>query len=189
MIRELTSFLRPEDGPVFHALTEAAWELMQNTSIDSLSVSSLAARAGISRASLYRHFRDKYDLVNMIHMRVLEGTLLTYFEGAGFREAVSATWEVFTHHKRFYRNALASSDVNSLGNFIFSQTYQFYLRALERAGFAMNRQQTRILRQYAFGSVALMSEWILGEMEEGLEEYMQASLSGLPDFVRRCLGP
>ena len=78
--------------------------------------------------------------------------------------------------------------MNSLGNFLFSQTYLFYQRALEETGFRMTKEQSRVLRQYSFGSVALLSEWLLGEMEEALEEYMQASLSGLPRFVRVQLG-
>lgn len=187
MTQALTAFLRPDDGPVFRALAEAACQLLQSASIDALSASELVEKAGVSRASFYRHFRDKYDLVNAIHQRALEGTLLKYFEGADFRQAVSATWELFTQHKRYYRNALTSRDVNSLGNFIFSQTYCFYLRVLDEAGFRMSKEQARILRQYAFGSVALLSEWVLGDMGESLEEYMQASLGGLPEFVRRCL--
>ncbi len=187
MAEAITRFLRPDDGPVFHALAEAAYALLQTTPIDSLTISDLVARAGVSRASFYRYFQDKYDLVNTIHLRVLEGTLLTSFESGSFKASVSATWDVFTRHKRFYRNALASRDVNSLGNFIFSQTYGYYLRVLDEAGFKMSKQQARILRQYAFGSVALMSEWVLGDMAESLEEYMQASLSGLPDFVRHHL--
>lgn len=187
MAQGLKGYLRPDDGPVFRALTEAAYALLQSRAIDQVTISDLVARAGISRASFYRHFRDKYDLVNAIHLRVLEGTLFACFDGGNFRECVSATWDVFTRHKRYYRNALTSGDVNSLGNFLFEQTYQFYLRGLERAGFRMNKHQARVLRQYSFGSVALLSEWILGDMGESLEEYMQASLSGLPDFVRQHL--
>jgi AcrR family transcriptional regulator len=188
MTEQITRFLRPDDGPVFHALTEAAYQLLQNTPIDSLTISELVDKAGISRATFYRHFKDKYDLVNAIHLRVLQGTLLRYFEGAGFQEVVSATWAAFTRHKRFYRNALTSRDVNSLGNFIFCQTYRFYLQALDKSDFRMTKLEARVLRQYTFGSVALLSEWVLGEIPEDLEQYMQASLIGLPDFVRQYLG-
>lgn len=187
MAQTLVEYLRPEDGLVFRALTEALYALLQTRPIDSLSISELVQRAGIGRASFYRHFRDKYDLVCAVHRRVLEGTLLTYFEGRSFRAAVSDTLQVFTRHKRFYRNALTSTDINALGNFIFAQTYAFYGRALEQCGFSMDKHQARVLRQYCFGSVALLSEWILGDMDEDLEEYMQASICGLPDFVRGVL--
>lgn len=187
MAQTLVQYLRSEDGLVFRALTEAVYALLQTRSIDSVSISELVQRAGVGRASFYRYFRDKYDLLRAIHMRVLEGTLFTYFEGRPFDEAVRDTWQVFTSHKRFYRGALTSTDINSLGNFIFLQTYEFYQRALAARGFAMDKHQARVLRQYCFGSVALLSEWILGNMEEGLEEYMQASIRGLPDFVRGVL--
>ncbi|MDO4547301.1 MAG: TetR/AcrR family transcriptional regulator [Clostridia bacterium] len=180
----LVKYLRSDDGLVFRALTEAIYSLLQNRSIDELSISELVMRAGISRASFYRHFRDKYDLVSAIHMRVLEGTLLTYFDGRSFHDAVNDTWQVFTRHKRFYRNALISTDVNSLGNFIFAQTFAFYQRALKEKNITMTACETRLLRQYTFGSVALLSEWILGDMDEDLGEYMRASIIGLPDFVR-----
>lgn len=184
MTEGLSVYLHPDDGPVVRALSDAVYQLLQTCTMDSLSISELVASAGISRSTFYRYFLDKYDLVNTLHLRVLEATLFLYFEGASFRDAVHQTWDVFTRHKRYYQNALASGDINSLGNFIFNQTDLFYRQVLDRAGIKMTKQQTRILRQYAFGSVALMSEWILGNMSESLEEYMQASLSGLPDFVR-----
>ncbi len=184
----LSGFLSPEDGPVLCALTGACYDLLRTRTAQELTISDLVTRASVSRSSFYRHFKDKYDLINFIHLRVLEGTLLTYFEGAPLARAVCATWDVFTRHKRYFRNALTASDMNSLGNFLFSQTYLFYQRALEETGFRMTKEQSRVLRQYSFGSVALLSEWLLGEMEEALEEYMQASLSGLPRFVRVQLG-
>ncbi len=188
MAQSLLKYIRADDGLVFRALAEAVYELLQNQTIDGLSISELVQRAGVSRASFYRYFQDKYDLLCQVHKRVLEGTLLTYFAGCPFRRAVGDTWSVFTLNKRFYRNALISTDINSLGNFIFNETFSFYQKALEASGFAMDKRQNRILRQYCFGSVALLSEWILNDMDEGLEEYMEASISDLPDFVKEVFG-
>lgn len=187
MAPTLTCYLKPEDGLVFRALAEAVYHLLQTQSIDSLSISDLVKRAGVSRASFYRHFADKYDLVRAMHRRALEGSLLRWFQGVPFQQAVEDTWQIFTRHKRFYRNALISTDVNALGNYIFDETYSFYREMLRLRGVTMDKVQSRELRQYCFGAVALLSEWILGEMGEPLEEYMKASIRGLPAFVGDCL--
>ncbi len=187
MAPTLTCYLKAEDGLVFRALAEAIYHLLQTQSIDSLSISALVKRAGVSRASFYRHFADKYDLVRAMHRRALESSLLRCFSGVPFQQAVEDTWRIFSQHKRFYRNALISTDVNALGNYIFGETYSFYQTVLCQQGVTMDKVQSRELRQYCFGSVALLSEWVLGDIGEPLEEYMKASIRGLPAFVRNHL--
>jgi AcrR family transcriptional regulator len=54
---------RPRDQRVTRAITEAALRLLLDEGYARLSMESVASEAGVSRATIYRRFKDKADLV------------------------------------------------------------------------------------------------------------------------------
>ena len=47
-------------------LAQAIKEEMEQTSLDRITVARIVERAGVTRQTFYRNFKDKYDLVNWI---------------------------------------------------------------------------------------------------------------------------
>jgi AcrR family transcriptional regulator len=54
---------RPRDQRVSRAITEAALRQLDELGYGNLSLESVASEAGVSRATIYRRYRDKADLV------------------------------------------------------------------------------------------------------------------------------
>jgi AcrR family transcriptional regulator len=54
---------RPRDERATQAILEAAIKQLEEVGFGRLSVDSVAAEAGVSKATLYRRFKDKADLV------------------------------------------------------------------------------------------------------------------------------
>lgn len=54
---------RPRDPAREHALLEAANELLPEVGYDRLTIEAVAARAGAGRATVYRRWKDKSELV------------------------------------------------------------------------------------------------------------------------------
>lgn len=54
---------RPRDERATRAITEAALRQLDSVGYGRLSMESVAAEAGVARATVYRRFRDKADLV------------------------------------------------------------------------------------------------------------------------------
>ena len=48
------------------ALSTALKELMEEQSFEKISVSDICDRCHMNRKSFYYHFKDKYDLANLI---------------------------------------------------------------------------------------------------------------------------
>ena len=47
-------------------------ELLKTKSLDSVTVSEIMKKAGVSRSVFYKHFKDKYDLMNWIYRHEIE---------------------------------------------------------------------------------------------------------------------
>ena len=91
-------------------LREALIELIEERGFDALTVGELTARAMVSRAAFYRHYQDKYDLVEQIFDEAM-GALLDAVGDLG-REHPAEIWVTFFEHiaqyDRLYRALLGS---------------------------------------------------------------------------------
>lgn len=53
---------RPKDPAKGNAILDAAWELFLERGVGAASIEGIAARAGVSKMTVYKHFTDKHEL-------------------------------------------------------------------------------------------------------------------------------
>ncbi|MEO8957063.1 MAG: TetR/AcrR family transcriptional regulator [Ktedonobacteraceae bacterium] len=89
-------------------LREALIELIEEQGFEALTIGELTSRAMVSRAAFYRHYQDKYDLVEQIFEEAMS-TLLGAVGDLG-REHPPEIWVTFfehiAHYERLYRALL-----------------------------------------------------------------------------------
>ena len=89
-------------------LREALIELIEERGFDALTIGELTERALVSRAAFYRHYQDKYDLVEQIFEEAMSALLDSV--GDLGREHPSEVWVKFfehiEHYERLYRALL-----------------------------------------------------------------------------------
>jgi AcrR family transcriptional regulator len=92
-------------------LREALIELIEERGFEALTIGELTERALVSRAAFYRHYRDKYDLVEQI----FEEARSALFSAVGQlgTEHPAEVWVTFFEHiaqyERLYRALLGSN--------------------------------------------------------------------------------
>jgi AcrR family transcriptional regulator len=91
-------------------LREALIALIEEKGFDAVTVGELTERAMVSRAAFYRHYQDKYDLVEQIFEEAV-GALFKAVGELG-REHPAESWVRFFEHidqyERLYRALLGS---------------------------------------------------------------------------------
>lgn len=53
---------RPRDAAKGGAILDAAWQLFLERGVGAVSIEAIAARAGVSKMTVYKHFADKHEL-------------------------------------------------------------------------------------------------------------------------------
>lgn len=170
-----------------NAVAQTLYQLMQTQSIDDISTRNLIAQAGIGVTSFYRHFRDKYDVVNWLHGQLLDQTLFRLFEGVDYDTATRSTWGVFEAHARFYRNAFSSRDVNNLRGYVYQETMRTYETILQQHDILLDYQQRVALELYVSGSVELTVRWVQEGCRQEAAPLLMAIKLAAPDFIRRYI--
>jgi AcrR family transcriptional regulator len=98
-----------------HFLQEAMIELITEKGFDAITVGDIAERAMINRATFYRHYQDKYDLVAKIFEEAanrLVEDMKPHHKDIGPAEKVELWNPLFEHvaeHARLYRAMLGKN--------------------------------------------------------------------------------
>jgi AcrR family transcriptional regulator len=91
-------------------LREALLDLIEERGFDALTVSEIIERAMVSRTAFYRHYQDKYDLVEQIFEEAMNALLNAVGELG--QEHPAEIWVTFFEHiaayARLYRALLGS---------------------------------------------------------------------------------
>ena len=154
------------------ALREALLALIEEKGFETLIVQDIADRAMINRVTFYKHYRDKYDLLEQIMQEMLSelSTPVTTLLQSPKNEAVVAEltpWlEHVASHANFYRMMLGKE-----GNAAFAAQLRDYLEGIvEQTVTRMQFNQPTtlplpLLRRFATaGFLGVVSWWL--EQEE-----------------------
>src|SRR5579883_3191390 len=93
-------------------LREALVALIEEQRFDTLTVEAIAERAMVSRAAFYRHYQDKYDLVEQIFEEAMQTMMRDIDQGWSQAsqdhppDAFVRLFEHFTAYGRLYRALL-----------------------------------------------------------------------------------
>ena len=148
-------------------LVIALEELLQTKSIDDISVSEITKHANLGRTTFYKHFVDKYDLLDWLYLRKFT-TMMTqkWEESHSYSMQALAFLEYVDENKESMRNIFKSSDPNSTRSLSSRYVMNGLIYALEYAGADLSDPELRVLCEvYARGVASLVSDWILGKVE------------------------
>lgn len=164
---------------------EALARLMATTPLDGITVADIVAEAHVSRASFYRRFRDKYDLLNSSYELILHNTLLHVTEGVSWRESIRQIYQVIGENAAFFKAAFASSDRNSLERYIFERTFALERDILDAAGLDTSGDGVRYrLRAYVAGGLQLTVDWVNAGARVPLDELVDILVEMVPEPFR-----
>ncbi len=145
-------------------LGESLRELANRRSLDKITVKEIAQNCGITSATFYNHFKDKYELIAWILNRQMEEIYSGYAEGNNsWKQTIINMVNVIYHDRVFYKNAFANT--SGQNSFIVS-THSHSIGLLidivrERAGSNFNEELTFFVEFYLRATSVTIMEWIL----------------------------
>lgn len=90
-------------------LADAIKELMQHRELKDISVESILELSGVSRATFYKHFVDKWALAEQVFLNELASVSFTDYDRPIY-ECETDILRYLDENRTFYRNALKSQE-------------------------------------------------------------------------------
>lgn len=156
-------------------------KLIKTKDFDSITVKMIVDEAGVGRATFYRHFKDKYDVMNYNFGIVIE----EYFFSKScdsFEDLFAVFLNIGTEKWSSLTKMFDSSGANSLHKFIYETSYNASKVVLMNKVGPENITDADLLRLSIFchGIPFAFEEWVNGKYNMTPEEGAKAAMVIVP---------
>lgn len=163
-------------------LAEAVKRCMARHELEDITIKEITAEAGVSRQTFYRHFLDKYDLVNWYFDLLLGESFREMGFGRTIYEGLVRKFHYIQAERVFFRNAFASAQQNNLKEHDFRCIFAFYQDLYrKKTGVALQGEPLALLEMYCQASIYMTVKWV--ECDKGTttpEQLAELMLKAMP---------
>ena len=100
------------------------------TAVENITVKQICEESGTSRQTFYRHFLDKYDLINWYFDCLLTESFDRMGQGRTVYDGLVRKFTYISDERAFFTAAFRSDEQNNLREHDFHMIYHFYLKRI-----------------------------------------------------------
>lgn len=163
--------------------------LIRTTPFDKITVEMIIRESKVSKSTFYRHFRDKYDVLNYNSMEIAE-QLINKKACHDWREFLDNMFLAIQQNLAYFQKAFRSSGQNSHSGFLFSYSFSIvegcYLRYTGTTSLSIHDRY--VIGHYCHGCVGILQDWL--NEPESLTPKQMADIfyEAMPDYLRDSWG-
>ena len=167
---------------------DALIHLMSERTLEEVAIVDILKEADISRSTFYRHYLDKYDLLNKSYEKILENTILYGGEYGNFKATFMDLYEVLQTYSAFFAHAFADKGQNSLFDYIHQKMERVYSKMLMDHGVNMHDPiNIYVLQGYIHGTLQITYNWLASGAKEDIDTILQTMYKLMPDMMRSVI--
>ena len=168
------------------AIVDAFNRLISQKRFDDITVVDIVSEADVSKATFYRYFHDKYDVMNSNYKELLD-EFMNLDDCSSYRDLYYRLYQAGATKLRDIKGTFGSSGVNSFETFIFTYSRQAVVRITRenREDKGLTPQEEMQLDVFCYGICYMYRKWIEGkyslsadEAADLLYQMMPKTLSG-----------
>ena len=154
-----------------YRLADSIKECMKTIPVDKITVKNIVEGCGTTRQTFYRHFLDKYDLINWYFDKLVLASFAQMGQGTTVYEGLVKKFHFIRQERVFFAEAFRSDDRNSLKE--------------HETGYLPDEEIRFLLEMYCRGSVYMTVKWVLTGMKSTPEEIAKSLVDAMPEKLGR----
>ena len=164
-----------------YRLAAAMKKCMERMPVEKVTVKEIVEECGTTRQTFYRHFLDKYDLINWYFDKILSESFKHMGTGETVYESLVRKFRFIEQERLFFDAAFRYDDQNSLRDHDYREIHAFYTTMIEsRTKEPLSSELNFILEMYCRGSVYMTTRWVSGEIRCTPEEMAKRLVYAMP---------
>ena len=160
-------------------------ELIKTVNMDHITVEMLADAAEVSRATFYRYFKDKYDVMNYNYKMLLDN-MASPTKCHSYIELYENLYKHGKKNWRFLQNAFNTDGVNSFCNYIAEHSKELVeqITVQNRNGNGFTAAENLQLDVFIIGIGIMYKNWIFDKYNLTPAQAAQALYEVMPETLR-----
>jgi len=164
-------------------IEKAAVDLLKEESLKSLTIDMIVEKAEVSKTSFYRHYLDKYDLIN----RIFDGLFPEEFEQVShnfsFKEIMYLVFDVLSKNRNFLIKTLEVdiSDPNGLPQHFIKTAEKYMLSTIKNKGGNTNLPDVQMaVKEISYFAYNYIHEWLIKGGNNTIDNIIEMLTKVLP---------
>ncbi len=157
--------------------------LIARMDMERITTEKIVEEAKISRATFYRYFKDKYDVLNRNYKELLDGCLR---QCGGYRELFTRLYRHAREEWSDFHRAFSTTGVNSFENYIshYSRSVVEQITSENRGGQGLTSKEQLQLDVFCRGISDMYKKWTLGQYDLDADAAADALFAMMPATLR-----
>lgn len=172
-------------------LAQSFAQLAREKQIDDITVNDIVELCGISRTTFYRHFADKYELMNWIFDQYIESLTYRYSHISCYKALMFDIATFFGENRELFLRMLDYNGQNSFKEYFLAKTAEYVSTMLKRI---QKKDHLTLNEEYMviFNSNGVLNTlhcWLLSGCKESPKDIAQILIDSMPQSIREYFLP
>ena len=172
-------------------IAESFKELSADKPINKITIAEIASNCSMTSPTFYRHFKDKYDLIAWIYVRMAEEILAKIGQdGYLWKDTLLDGMKFYEAHRKYMVNALKhTSGRDSFINQMTEMNIGFISEEIrrKREDDKVPAELVPMIKIYCYGTGQYLCEWLMDGKPASCEEVALAMEACIPEKLRPYL--
>ncbi len=168
-------------------LFESFRELAATISLDDISVNDIVQNCGTSRATFYRYFQDKYDLMTQYYCQQIDCICQKHLFENDDLASMQAEYNAYIlQNLNYFRNLSKYDGQNNVFDTIYSYCVNMHIHHAKKyySNEKLPDDLLFAIQYHALGGISMLKKWLSGEMKLTLEQYNDYFSKCMPNIIK-----
>ena len=175
------------DKGVKQKIAQSFEKLLVAKNFDDITVMNIVEASGISKATFYRYFKDKYDILDYGVKNNISSFFEPYLKGHSLQTVHYDFQEYLYSKKEFFYKAMKTEGPNSFENSLIEASVDLFYKIFELKSVAVTPEIADITEVYCHGAVHYLKKWVIGGFKEPAEYVSKITYESIPMIIRKYL--
>lgn len=183
----LTVFIKPQTKEVLAASLE---NILERKSFEKTTVEDIINECGVSRTTFYRHFTDKYELMNWVYKNHVDNFNKANPEISSWRNMVLDVCHFIDGKQNYFGHIVRFTGQNSFNDFLFGYSVRYCEDRLQKAAGYQRVPEEMIIsaEMYVAGTEHALLDWIKSDYRLPPEKFSNLLCANMPIPLRNLFG-
>lgn len=167
-------------------LANAFRDLLKEKTFENITIENILQKSGMSRSTFYRHFEDKYSLMNWLYKAPAEEIISGNPSSSQSKNILIQCFQYIKENQNYFSQIIKVHGQNSFTEFLYSHAQNV---TVDRISKAIGKDKLPYelffsVRFYCGALAFIVTEWLKSGLKESPEELAQLVYDSIPQSIK-----
>jgi Transcriptional regulator len=167
-------------------LANALRNLLKEKTIENITIDNILEKCGASRSTFYRHFQDKYNLMNWVYMAEVDEIIKKNPNPFQFKNILIESARFIKKNEDYFSQIIKYQGQNSFMEFISTYVKNATIQILSKAigKGKLPYEMLFSVNFYCGGVIFVISEWLKTGLKESPDKIAELIYDCIPQPIK-----